>query len=161
MYFDDLSPRYKIVPNWVSSNMLSVGWLAKEHKFKQGDVAVEFTKKLLLFCERPENLMRGYHVCDLCPINKSDEHPSMLFVLKPDGEKLHLGNGEVYVKGNGGKIYSAPTLIYHYIMEHKYLPPQEFIDAVCLCDLDWKAHEPKEKSLWQRLTGFLSRKQGV
>jgi len=27
-------------------------------------------------------------------------------------------------------LYAAPALIYHYVVEHDYKPPQEFIDAV-------------------------------
>ena len=41
-----------------------------------------------------------------------------------------LGNGEIRVTGEDGTVYAAPTMIAHYVAEHHYLPPQEFVDAV-------------------------------
>ena len=38
--------------------------------------------------------------------------------------------GEFHVQAKDGTIYSAPTLILHYIDEHNYLPPEGFIDAL-------------------------------
>jgi hypothetical protein len=43
-----------------------------------------------------------------------------------------LGSAEIRVPGKDGKVYAAPNLIYHYIKDCGYLPPQEFIDAVAL-----------------------------
>ena len=34
------------------------------------------------------------------------------------------------VWGKDGNVYAAPSLIFHYILQHGYQPPQEFIDAV-------------------------------
>jgi hypothetical protein len=48
------------------------------------------------------------------------------------GEKTHwlnIGDGEIRVIGKSA-IYAAPTLIYHYVVEHQYKPPDEFIEAV-------------------------------
>lgn len=50
--------------------------------------------------------------------------------VQRNGVDVWLGNGEVEVKGAAGSGYRAPTLLYHYVTEHGYLPPQEFIDAV-------------------------------
>jgi hypothetical protein len=33
-------------------------------------------------------------------------------------------------------IYAGPNLVYHYIVDHEYLPPDEFIDAVETFDID-------------------------
>ncbi|MCX7805518.1 MAG: hypothetical protein N3A38_10060 [Planctomycetota bacterium] len=56
---------------------------------------------------------------------------------------------EIRVLGRDGKIYAAPTLIYHYVVAHKYRPPQEFIDAVMTCEPDWCRHakKPREKRI--------------
>ena len=43
------------------------------------------------------------------------------------------GNGEIRVS-DGNVMYAAPTLIYHYVVAHAYLPPEAFIAAV----LAWK-----------------------
>ena len=39
-------------------------------------------------------------------------------------------NGEFHVVGATGVVYCAPQFIVHYIAEHQYQPPQEFIEAV-------------------------------
>ncbi len=39
-------------------------------------------------------------------------------------------SAEIRVLGKNGKSYAAPNLIYHYIKDCGYFPPQEFIDAV-------------------------------
>ena len=38
--------------------------------------------------------------------------------------------------GATGRVYAAPTLIWHYVTEHGYRPPDEFIDAVLADDPD-------------------------
>jgi hypothetical protein len=40
------------------------------------------------------------------------------------------GNGEIRVRAANGITYVAPVLVLHYVVEHGYLPPQEFIEAV-------------------------------
>jgi hypothetical protein len=49
-----------------------------------------------------------------------------------DGGEIRVGNGEVQLAGEGDTVYVAPTMILHYIIEHHYLPPEEFIDALRL-----------------------------
>ena len=46
------------------------------------------------------------------------------------GVKLELGSAEIRVFGDGGKIYAAPNLIYHYMIHHGYHPPREFFRAL-------------------------------
>ncbi len=41
-----------------------------------------------------------------------------------------LGSAEIWVIANDGKIFACPDLILHYIVDHNYLPPEEFIEAV-------------------------------
>ena len=40
-------------------------------------------------------------------------------------------------------IYAAPDLIYHYVKEHRYLPPTDFINAVLSArdSRDWDAKQ--------------------
>jgi hypothetical protein len=45
------------------------------------------------------------------------------------GTEVGMGNGEIWVV-KGETLYIAPYLIIHYIEEHNYQPPEEFIDAV-------------------------------
>jgi hypothetical protein len=46
-----------------------------------------------------------------------------------DRKTVTLGDAEIRVPGEG-KAYACPTLIYHYIVKHGYLPPDEFLEAV-------------------------------
>jgi len=39
------------------------------------------------------------------------------------------GNGEIRV-ADAGIVYAAPVLVVHYIEEHDYLPPTQFLKAV-------------------------------
>jgi len=48
-----------------------------------------------------------------------------------DGKELLLGSAEIEIKDPSGQLYVVPDLIYHYITEHQYLPPPEFVRAVC------------------------------
>jgi hypothetical protein len=41
-----------------------------------------------------------------------------------------MGNGEIRVLGADGVTFVAPVLILHYVTEHHYLPPPQFVDAV-------------------------------
>jgi hypothetical protein len=50
--------------------------------------------------------------------------------LEFEGEVLKLGSAEIRVFGRSGVIYAAPNLIFHYVKDHAYRPPREFIDAV-------------------------------
>jgi hypothetical protein len=43
-----------------------------------------------------------------------------------------MGIYNLWVPGND-VIYVAPELILHYIQEHRYRPPDEFISAVLRC----------------------------
>ena len=125
-----------------SVDVLNVGWLEHPYPFEKGEVPLIFIDKLLKLCLNSFNKTRGYHVCNIC------ENP-MVFPMKIKtggieavfnlplpttiirGEvQMMLGTAEVRVVGQTGLIYAAPDLIYHYVTEHKYLPPQEFIEAV-------------------------------
>ena len=46
------------------------------------------------------------------------------------GCALPLGNAEIIVFGQRGKIYVAPNMIYHYVTAHHYKPPDEFVQAL-------------------------------
>ncbi len=47
-----------------------------------------------------------------------------------NGETLLLGTAEIRVFSEQGEIFAAPTLIYHYVAVHHYLPPEAFVNAV-------------------------------
>ncbi len=120
MYFADLSPcRYY---------GLSVGWLEKGHDFPRGTVSDAFLKRLLERCRRPTIRHRGPHCCDFCP--SLQEARAACVQELPDGQRVSLGSGVIRVNPRHGVAFVAPTLVYHYIQAHQYLPPQGFIEAV-------------------------------
>jgi hypothetical protein len=130
MYFADLT-EYRYGQTSPRPDVLNVGWLSKHHPFQLGQSAPGFVEKLKRLVESPVNLYRGIHICEFCP-----PPPTVLAggrIPVPAPPPGTFGNGEIRVRGVGTKsniTYVAPTLVHHYVVEHHYLPPQEFIDAV-------------------------------
>ncbi|MCM1214563.1 MAG: hypothetical protein NC331_03545 [Lachnospiraceae bacterium] len=104
---------------------LNVGWLEKGHPFSTGSVPEEFMEKLWKYFRYPVQVCRGYHVCDLCE-NPEKGVPVIAFKR----QKREAGYYEIRAWGKDGTVYAAPSLIFHYILQHEYRPPQEFMDAV-------------------------------
>ena len=121
MYFEDLSPYIYAIPKnppegvdlGVLANALNVGWLADAYPYPKGATPWRFRWKLRRLARNLKNQMEGLHDCDIC-----------------GGSLKTRGNGEIHVTGSDGITYVAPALIVHYISAHKYVPPQQFIDAV-------------------------------
>jgi hypothetical protein len=107
MYFPDLS-RYAY---WGREpNTYNVGWLDATHPYPTGDVPTEAVERLHAFLEIPVRPMLGAHRCELC-------------------HNTSWGN-EIRIFGQGEIVYAAPTMIYHYVVDHHYRPPDEFIQAI-------------------------------
>lgn len=106
---------------------LNVGWLSAAQPFVQGDVPSDFLDGLARCAFRPERLFRGFHTCDLCPV---DEGADDFMRYSFSGREVYLGNGEIRVTGSNSVVYTAPTLVVHYVERHRYLPPKPFVAAV-------------------------------
>lgn len=120
-YYKDLTP-YEYFRNF---DALNIGWLSKEREFEKGDVPDSFIEELEK--KQTERLCRGSHGCEFC------EEPKDTNINSPAWLEFRgrtLGNGEIIIKGKDGKTYSSPVLIVHYIKEHNYKPPKEYINAV-------------------------------
>jgi hypothetical protein len=125
-YFKDLTP-YSYCGDEQS---LNIGWLSGNEELVVGETSLEFREKLHNFCldENLVNVMRGFQECEFCGLSWSEwgrNHP----IYGEHTELMSIGDGEIRVIGKG-VVYAAPALIYHYVVEHHYKPPQEFIDAV-------------------------------
>lgn len=57
----------------------------------------------------------GFHVCEYC--------------------KDEISSGDVTLDYGNGNVFQVPDMILHYIADHQYLPPEEFINIVRGCDL--------------------------
>ena len=110
--------------------MVNVAWLGPEHVFPIGHIPTEALDHLFVVAMNQSNVTRGFHNCGLCDV----QSPVRLSnVTVPEG--VSLGWGELHVRGVDNLVYAAPSLIIHYIMEHSYLPPADFISA-CLHSTD-------------------------
>lgn len=130
MYLSDLSLHpYKYSPLEEGIVVLSVGWLDNSHEYEQGEVSSVFLERLWRFC--PELLIgkMGYHRCPFCV------HPAYPIRVRWGAEEIPLGSAETRIFGSGNKVYASPNLIYHYVSQHHYRPPAEFIQAVLSCPL--------------------------
>lgn len=124
MFYRDLS-EYSYRKSKVKNNILNVGWLDEFHDFPKGKLSSNILFELLSLCDTPINQTRGFHNCPFC---HKDLDNSIHVLIS--GQKIYLGSAEIWIKGNKNIIYACPDLIVHYIVEHNYSPPQDFIDAV-------------------------------
>ena len=132
-YFHDLSPydyalRWGEMPGGVPRSggvpgAQNVGWLAFGRSFETGDPLESDLDLLWMHCKVAINEFRGMHPCDFCP-GQDYLRPSR------NGESLLLGYSEVRVIDLSGQSYAAPSLVYHYICDHHYRPPNSFLLAL-------------------------------
>jgi len=71
--------------------------------------------------------MRGFHRCEFCKFDKPQIGP---IYAELHGETAYLGFAEIRATHPDGTIFVAPTMIFHYVRDHKYKPPEKFIEAV-------------------------------
>ncbi|MFZ2655845.1 MAG: hypothetical protein WAX69_13020 [Victivallales bacterium] len=144
-YFQDLT-EYTYLPGDIVKGTLNVGWLSRDYEFPKGEVPDEFIRRLLKLSTIPFNGTRGFHYCELCfkTIDKATYLNSINTPLIYEGKEYFLGSSEIHVKNQDGKVYSAPNLICHYILKHKYKPPEEFINATMAIDIDKTIKEEKQ-----------------
>ena len=127
MYYQDLSTYYYCA-DIIFPNIFNVGWLDNNHIYNIGETDKIIVKKLEVIllnkspCSSIVNEMRGVYECPFCGSDR--------IIINIDGEKILLGNSEVWVPAKEGHVYVAPSLIHHYINEHNYAPPQEFTDSL-------------------------------
>lgn len=120
-YYEDLSPYHYLAHD----NAKNIGWLDGGTPFETGAVEDAFLERLWSFLRYPVNVCRGFHTCTICKEPSMNE-PWVAY----NGIRRSVGYYEIRVWGKDGTIYAAPSLIFHYITQHAYHPPQEFIDAV-------------------------------
>jgi hypothetical protein len=129
MYFEDLTLcRYHTgaldANNWPVP-LLAVGWLEQSHQYTQGVAPSSLTPRLQAFiaaaadASLPYLNFRGLHSCTLC----SPGVPAAL--LESSYINLLIPGRRV--------VFASPAGIIHYITDHSYLPPSEFIEAVNAC----------------------------
>ncbi len=115
-FFADLTPHTYTLDS-TEKGVFNVGWLGKGHNFPTGKTSVDFRNALVTLCKNRIGLHRGFHTCHLCLVKSRDDWGQ-------------IGNGQIRIQDANGNWYVAPTMIQHYVIEHDYLPPEEFVAAV-------------------------------
>ena len=80
-------------------------------------------------------------------------------VVFVSGQEIDVGNGEIRIADEDGLVFAAPTMILHYIVEHRYLPPDAFIEASDLV-VSPRTHWRRSERKWERRASR-NRDQGV
>jgi hypothetical protein len=140
VYYKDMSAYWYIDVGMARrgrSPSLNVGWLAAGFEFPQAEPSEALLDRLWQYCKISIALRRGIHECDLC---SADGHHA-----EHNGEILLLGMSEIRVFAPEGAVYAAPTLIYHYVKAHHYLPPAGFLAAL------YNGPCPPEPAFFERL----------
>lgn len=123
-YLPDLS-EYNYLAEFERPGTLAVGWLEMGQDFPAGPPEETVLSTLWMFCRTSVGHTRGIHLCPFCRTQTGTE-------IKRDGESLLLGTAEIRVFSQSGQAFAAPTLIYHYMADHQYRPPAEFVDALLM-----------------------------
>lgn len=124
MFYPDLSPYNQGSKEFECLNTIAIGWLDSKFPFPKESPSEIFLKHLLIHCKLPFLQTRGYHYCEL-----NDHKLREPVTVGTDGDTTRLGSAEIRVIGDR-KVYAAPDLIYHYVKDHLYRPPDEFIYSV-------------------------------
>ena len=126
-YFADLTT-YTYIPEG-EETVLNVGWLDADHPFEKGETSEAFIEKLAWLCVNATvKRTPGIHMCRLCPPMSFGFH-----MIQTDGRQTILGSAEIRLAGEA-ETYASPDLILHYVMEHGYRPPDDFITAVLMLE---------------------------
>ena len=116
MWFEDLSHDTYI---GTCRYLKSLGWLGGGHDYVMGDVACEDVELLKTHLSEPWGCFAaaGMHECELC---------------EEQGRK-HCDSRNLFVPGDDGIVFLVPGMIVHYIEEHRYYPPDSFVEVLRNC----------------------------
>lgn len=104
---------------------LTIGWLEDGFDYNIDEVSEEDLADIIDLGSLRQRRSQGWHSCTLC--QEYTEHSVTSARANVD---YRLGHAEIRAVSDDGALYVAPNLIIHYIVDHLYGPPVEFIDAV-------------------------------
>ena len=133
--------------------LLPVGWLGASVP-ESGSAPEEFIDKLLAAYVAKSTFTdgtAGWHDCEFCPGAEAWYPGGQVgpIIKWRDREQRLYGHGHYLVR-HGLSVFMAPSLILHYILDHSYRPPDQFIQAVMHgsflgpADLNWDESSPRE-----------------
>jgi len=111
------------------SRLFAVGWLERGGSFPTGKLEELYVARLVELAANPWQPVRflGYHDCDLCAVSEGPTN------FERDGHQVSIGASNLFLPAPKVGVLVAPTLVLHYIHEHEYRPPDEFLEAVRDC----------------------------
>ena len=115
MYYPDLHCECQIARG---PRLRAIGWLAAGHPFATGVTPglVERLADHLSSADRWLPVMSfGVHFCEFCSGGK------------------RIGGSQNLIVPHRERIYVAPELVLHYVRDHGYRPPEEFVRALMEC----------------------------
>jgi hypothetical protein len=137
-YFPDGAP-YTYSTADESARTVCVGWLDAAHEFPTAPTQAAFLVALgRLYATHRTAQTRGFHQCNVGDCGMRPPWPPVSVELH--GQTLALGSAEIRVRHDDANILAAPDLIYHYVVVHKYAPPDYFVAAVMRGAAD--SHDP-------------------
>ncbi|WP_108651043.1 DUF7919 family protein [Dongshaea marina] len=146
MKYPELSP---------SDDKLLVGWLDNKNDYQTGSTPIGLLDIIFDLCKTSRyEVFRSMTPCQICYSTMESIREATFSgcgiekyaVHSKSGERILLGSSTIIFQFEDRK-YVAPDLIWHYISEHNYLPPKEFINAVY----------EKKKSKWSKIKGLFIR----
>jgi hypothetical protein len=134
MYFEDMS-NYCYYLKTPLDNVKNIGWLNADKSCSTGDVDTDFLSKLSKIILGNEvidtqvNRIRSVHPCSLANCEVA--------VITDGMRSAFLGAAEIWIpSGKSNGFFAMPSMIFHYIEKHHYLPPSDFISAVVNFDFE-------------------------
>lgn len=124
-YYPDLSD-YVYTLSGSRPGTRNVGWIDTEHEFNVGAVDQDVLSKIWAHTRISVIQTRGIHMCSFCS-------PETAVVERNSVDNFLLGSAEIRVLLPSGGVYSAPDLLFHYIREHSYRPPDQFLTDLAIC----------------------------
>ena len=148
--YDEVQPEHHI-------SILNIGWIDREISYPTGKFSSELTEKIKRLIINSETSSfqpivwrsRGQDRCPICDLRD--------LVLKDEMNVEMLGSSELLIPSNlkNNLYFISPSLIYHFILQHNYLPPYQFIDSVMAIDENSKFEGEKIYMSAQGLEDFL------
>jgi hypothetical protein len=138
-FFPDMGRQSQVASG---DHVRAIGWLHPDHSYPRGEVPAEFLARLKEFTARSDGSAEalyfpaaaGWHTREFCG--------------KAQG-------GKNFGVPSGDLLFVAPEMVVHYIEEHDYGPPAEFVEAVLRSPLpDTEEYQLITEPFWHRHRAF-------
>jgi hypothetical protein len=127
--YDGVQPEHHL-------SVLNVGWIGCGMSYPRGETSSNLLEKMKRIIVNSETSFfkpivwrsRGQDRCPVCGLQD---------LVLEDGINIEvLGSSELFIPSSlqNNLYFISPLLLYHFILEHAYLPPNQFIDSIMAID---------------------------